>query len=581
MRKFPFETTFSTILKPLVSSEKDKYLALASLEEVSKFIPNIDTNINVDLLPVAFNACVANRINKNGDGIDTKTALYIYKEFIYKPINVEHNRQKVIGTIITAGFSEFGSDIPLSEQQVSQINTPFNIVLGGIVWRIVSPDLADSVEDSSDPTSEKYLNISASWELGFSEYNLALLDGGKRNLSDAELITDPSKIEEIKNHLQILGGDGKYNDKFIFRIPKNDVLPLGIGFTEQPAAEVKGIATKNDDSVINIPATETFNNIKTEICKDTEQKTNSSSQHFINKCSCGNIISQCRCSSKDKIINIIDDGCSLCRKIIDSATEYKMKKNKISQIENYNVKIERNENMKIASIKDLTDETLKQANASDIASLVSDELKKGNEIWLTEKNKLSDTLAESKKNQEILAKDNTQLQEDMKQLKSQINTFIKANEDREKVEKFNSRMNELNELFDFDDETRAALVDDIKSIASDEDFAKWKTKASILLKGFAKKTKQVEDKTDKKCKDGCDDAVEGKKCKADDSGDDSDDSEAKKKAKASTTVIASVIENAKESGKNSITNTTTSNEISLKEKYQSAFAKENFVITKR
>ena len=40
---YNYTATFSSILKPLVSEEKDKYLALASLMEVGNFIPNIDT----------------------------------------------------------------------------------------------------------------------------------------------------------------------------------------------------------------------------------------------------------------------------------------------------------------------------------------------------------------------------------------------------------------------------------------------------------------------------------------------------------------------------------------------------------
>ena len=64
---YNYTTTFSSILRPLVSEEKDKYLALASLAQVGSFIPDVDTEKNVDLLPVAFNAAVINRVNKNGD----------------------------------------------------------------------------------------------------------------------------------------------------------------------------------------------------------------------------------------------------------------------------------------------------------------------------------------------------------------------------------------------------------------------------------------------------------------------------------------------------------------------------------
>ena len=88
-----FTTSFSSQLRSIVSEDKDKYLAMASLVDVGEFIPDIDTEANVDLLPIAFNAFVVNRANKNGDVIDTETALAMYKDFTNKPINLEHNRK--------------------------------------------------------------------------------------------------------------------------------------------------------------------------------------------------------------------------------------------------------------------------------------------------------------------------------------------------------------------------------------------------------------------------------------------------------------------------------------------------------
>ena len=77
-----YTTIFSSTIKPLVSEEKDKYLAMASLLEVSDFVPELDTDTNIDLLPIAFNACVANRVNKNGDVVNGETALEIYSNLI-------------------------------------------------------------------------------------------------------------------------------------------------------------------------------------------------------------------------------------------------------------------------------------------------------------------------------------------------------------------------------------------------------------------------------------------------------------------------------------------------------------------
>jgi len=35
--------------------------------------------------------------------------------------------------------------------------------------------------------------------------------------------------------------------------------------------------------------------------------------HYITKCSCGEIISQCRCMAPDKTIEIVDRGCKKCK----------------------------------------------------------------------------------------------------------------------------------------------------------------------------------------------------------------------------------------------------------------------------
>ena len=48
------------------------------------------------------------------------------------------------------------------------------------MWKVVDEGLADKIESSSDPTSEDYMGISASWELGFSDYNLVVLEGEEK-----------------------------------------------------------------------------------------------------------------------------------------------------------------------------------------------------------------------------------------------------------------------------------------------------------------------------------------------------------------------------------------------------------------
>lgn len=534
IKKYLYQSCFAElVIKPLVSTEKDRLLSLASLTEIKEFLPNIDTSLNLDILPVAFNACVVNRINKNKDIIDTATAVGMYRQFIHKPINLEHERSRVIGTILAAGFSEFGTDRPLTEEQVKGMSSPFNITLGGIIWRIVCPELSDHLEESSDPTSDKYLSVSASWELGFTDYKVVLLPGGAKNLSEAsKIISDSKEVDEIKDKLTSLGGDGKVEDLFAYRMPAYNVLPLGIGFTEKPAAEVKGILTAEKPEVgVVIPPT--FDDGKVEEVKMEE-------------------------------VEVKEDKPPVANEKESLAEE--QPQNIISQNDNLNVKPKGIKYMKITSIKDITDESLKECTASSISDFISTELKKGSDEWETQKNALNTQIAKAQEDSKKLQDEQSKLQEQLKQMLATVETLNAEKLEREKVEKFNARMSEINEAFELDDEVRAALVEDVKAIASDEDFEKFKAKAKVLLKGFAKKTppfgkdKKVDEKECEK-EEKCKKEEKASKCKAD-----------------METVVASAVENG-EVSKGGLPNTASADTPTLMEKYKSAFTKENFIIT--
>lgn len=416
---FQYTTTFSSILKPLVSEEKDKYLALASLMQVGNFIPNVDTEKNVDLLPVAFNAAVVNRVNKNGDVIDTDTAIASYKDFINKPINIEHNRERIVGVILTAGFSEFGSDASLSEEQVKDLKGPFNITLGGVIWKIANPNLADKIEESSDATSNKYQSVSASWELGFNDYNVVMIDGESKNIEDGALISDASEIESIKNNLRAFGGSGKLDKtKSIYRKVIGNVVPLGIGLTETPAADVKGIAT-----------------LKSEASVEIEQEN-------------------------------------------------------ISKIDNLNVNTYNdNKVMKIQSIKDITDESLKQATASQISDLIEQELKVASEKYAAEKATVEQSLKAANEKYDTLAAAQDTLQKEIAALKASLEAAESEKQAILANEKFNERMNAFDAEYDLDSETRQVLASDIAGL-DDDSFAAYKNKMAVFMKNKKKGEKK-------------------------------------------------------------------------------------------
>lgn len=240
--------SFKASVRALVPEEKDKYLALASIDKLAPFLPNIDTKVHRDVLPVAFNACVVNRVNANDDVINTETGLLVAKQFINKFINLEHDRDRVVGVILTSGFSEFGTDKPLTEEEVKDTKKPFNITLGGIIWKSVNQKIAEYIQECSNPDSDDYLKISASWEVGYEEHGYALIKGNSKNLEDAVIVETPS--ENMDNHLRAYEGTGvTENGARIYRIALKGVLAEGIGLTEHPAADVEGVLTEHCEDV--------------------------------------------------------------------------------------------------------------------------------------------------------------------------------------------------------------------------------------------------------------------------------------------------------------------------------------------
>lgn len=504
--EYPYKSLFASInVKPIVSADKDKYLALASLEEIRAFLPNVDSSVNTDLLPVAFNACVVNRVNKNDDVIDSATAVAMYKNFINKQINIEHNRKNVIGVILAAGFSEFGTDKPMTEEEAKASVAPYNITLGGVIWKVVNEDLADLIEDSNDPTSLNYMSIAASWELGFTDYQVVVLDPAQKNIEAGTIISEESELNKLQNKLKAKGGDGKtIDDKRVYRMPIGKVVPMGIGFTQKPAADVEGIAVPSE---------------------------------LVNKS-----------TSASEVNNINQKN--------------------ISQASNSDVNRERKEPMKITSLKDINDENIKQLTitAASISEFISQELSSKDGEWQSKKEAVETQLKAAKENQEKLSKESKDLADTVKTLQASVDTLTKEKAEREKVDQFNVRMSSVNDLYELDDEIRATIVEEVKSIASDEDFTKWQKKASILLKGYAKKKDPV---------------AKEPPFEKDKPADPKADDEAKK-AKAALEAKAS-LENALDNGKEAkggLPNSSSGNVKTLKEKYSGVFALDQFEIKK-
>ena len=445
--EFKYNTTFANIhLKPIISEEKDKYLSMASISNLKKFLPDIDTEKNIDLLPIAFDACVVNRVNKNGDVINSSTASEIIKNFINKPINIEHDRSKVIGCILTANFSKFGTNESLAESNIKDIKEPFYITLGGVMWKIINPQLANLIEDSNDPSSENYMKVSASWELGFSEYDIVVLNKDNKNLEDAKFITDENEKDKLKQNLKAFGGTGKIdNNTCVYRQVLGDVIPLGIGLTSNPAADVNGVATKQEEKIAIIDV------------KDKEEEVESSEKAENN-------------ISQEPKNTVNEEG--VINRII----------------------------MKIENINQITDDLLKQVTASSVTSFIQEELKKASEAFVAEKTEKDNAIKAAQEKYEALSTESEKVKEELEKVKASLAKLEEEKAAKAKEEAFNIRMASLDEEYDLSDEDRKFIAEDIKDL-NEETFAAYKNKMAVLMKEKNKAAKKAKEEVAKKEKE--------------------------------------------------------------------------------
>ena len=410
----------------------------ANIENLRSLIPNsVDLDKNIDLMGVAFNAAVVNEFNKNGDGIDAKTAIECVQQFIHKPTNIEHNKKKVVGHIVNAGFSDYSDSAILVNVDEDESN-PFNIALGAVVYKTVDKEFFDTLQKSTDPKNKMHNTVSASWEIGFSKYNIAV---GSKNLKDAEIISDPQKVNEMKGMLKGFGGKGVTEDgKPVYRLITGNVYPLGIGFTMKPAANVKGVIS---------------NEYKKQEPEE-EEVSNSNKRQASNLKKINDKISQ---NLKNTVNNTkIMDLETLLSEIKASLTEKKFSEEAIAGM---------------------------TATFADAIKQKDDEYKASLEAAEQEKAEIASAREELQNSVESI-------KEELKAAQERISEFEKIEAAKAAEELFNSRMEEIDSIYDIEESDSSFIAEKIKGLDStEESFASFKSELEVF---WASKNKEAKAK---------------------------------------------------------------------------------------
>lgn len=523
------------VVQAMVPFDDDKYLAVASVDQLKEYLPkNVDLDINRDLMGVAFDAFVVNRGNKNGHIISTDVALAMVENFVNKPFNIEHNRKVVVGFCTGYGFSEFGSSKPLTLEQVKSMKEPFNVVLSGYVWKIVNPDFAKELVESSDPSSNKYLSVSASWELGFNEFNIAK---GNKNLAEAMIIDEEDKILKLKDRLKVFGGNGVDEDgQPVLLNLQGSVLPLGIGFTNTPAAEVSGVVISYDqkqeedevkasmyeikENVEGCQGFAVFEDGELDKCFDSKEKAEEyvklekaedvlendsdnedeetkviESEEYKNKSEelKDNEYICAKCGYK----GMYSETCPACQ-----SPEY----NKYSEVESSEIKmnkksvLEENKNVKnimqLKNIEDITEDSIKEVAASEVREFISSRIADLAKEWQSKVEEKETALQAAEDQIATLKADLEAIKVDSEKVKEE---FAKIQEDLKAKEieaNFQRRMSLLDEEFNLTDEDRSIIAEDLNAIENDEQFEKWYKKFSTFAAAKKKSVKSAEVKAE-------------------------------------------------------------------------------------
>ena len=464
MKDYKYKTTFQAQAE-IVKPDKKNREALASifsksshLEGLAGLFPSADEIENSpDLLFFTCNAATPNFANLNDDLVLGQDGIGLLKHVKYKQVNLEHNRDAIVGVLIGGGISSFGDSQLISQEEALASNKKFNLSVMGCIFRVAAGDLCDSIEDSSDPESENYKKISVSWEVGFSEYGVLL---GSKEVSEGIVKMGEAALPYIK-YLRAEGGAGiDDNGLEVYRVIQDPIF-LGIGLTTNPAAAVSGILTYQEktetEEEMKADDMEDMNEMETEDpapeCSDMEDGEEEEKTKIKVEIEIETQASEKNIKKDEKIISTFATA-----PVIKTVTN--MKFENIDQI--------------YASLESLASTEI---SVKEMREFLVGEFSKANEQYLAAQaakaqaeTQLQETLAEATKSKVEL--DN---------LKTEVNEMKSAAAAKEAQDTFDKRFGALAEKYDLTDEKVSAFVAKSIKDLDEEGFAHWKDNDGLVV----------------------------------------------------------------------------------------------------
>ena len=137
--------------------------------------------------------------------------------------------------------------------------------------------------------------------------------------------------------------------------------------------------------------------------------------------------------------------------------------------------------MKIESIKDITDESLKQLSASAVSDYIESELKEASERFSAEKHAAEKALNEAQEKLESVSTDSDNIKAELDSVREELSSLKAEKEQRQAEELFNQRMASLDESYVLEDEDRKVLASQIKEL-NEEGWESFSSNVKVLLR---------------------------------------------------------------------------------------------------
>ena len=412
---------------------------------------NSDAIEQPDLSIILCYGGVSNVFNGNRDGIDTATAKAIIGDFIHKPVNVQHKKKDIVGHIIEAGFvDKENSDnlIKIGSKEFDEIddNSSYYLAFVLVLYRAVFPEFEKLLENQS---------IKMSWELGFSKVSLRsskdyqpkeelLIQNTEEVASNAVDGYDVERFNKIRSHLiQVKDKKGKSADGKnpetgfpLFRQILLPVVPLALAFVEKPAA--------------NVPEIRFFNAV------EKDEKSQDKKSHFSNH-SKDSGVEQSIVSNKSNTFN-----------------KKQMEQEIITQLSAML-------DAKLASLTEISQASFSEESVASLREMLVEATKNANTIYLGEKNKLENSVAEQAKLAESFKKSNEETKAKLEDAMKELHAMRQSLAERESIEHMNYAMESLDSECSMSEDQKNVVMEDLKAMCQNGYNAK-ESVAAYLVK---------------------------------------------------------------------------------------------------